>query len=126
MKKMALFLIIPCALLLGIQTAKAQQKMKTSANTHPAASAQNNLWNSFRPETLSGTISIVAPGKKEMFLSSSSGASFEFIVTPKTKIKIGGTQSTIAQLADQVQKQATITFVARPKGDIAHSIKVNS
>lgn len=132
MKKMALFLIIPFTLLLGIQTANAQENTTAPANTHMKASSQRSasaastMWNSFKPETLTGTISMIEPGQKEIFLSGSNGASFEFKLTPRTKIQIGGERSTIAQLAERAQNKATVTFVARPKGDIAHSITVSS
>ena len=131
MKKLALLLIIPFSLLLGSQMARAQNKAKATASTHMKASTQrptasaNGMWDSFKPETLNGTISIIVPGKKEMFLSAD-GGSYEFRMTPRTKIRINGTSSTIAQLADQANKQATVSFVAWPKGDIASSIKVSS
>lgn len=133
MKKLALLLIIPFALLLGTQTASAQNKTMTPASTHKqmkastqqSTAASKPMWNSFKPETLKGTISIVEPGKKSLFVSASNGVSFHFLVTGRTKIHINGTRSTIADLAQLAQKQATVTFVARPRGDVAQSITVS-
>lgn len=71
-------------------------------------------------------MSIIEPGKRSLFVSTSSGVSFHFVVTGRTRIRINGTPSTIAELAQQVQKQATVSFVARPSGDIAQSITVSS
>ncbi len=134
MKKLALLLIIPCALLLVAQTASAQNKTMAPASTHKQMKATTQLptvasrsmWDLFRPETVTGTMSIIEPGKRSLFVSTSSGVSFHFVVTGRTRIRINGTPSTIAELAQQVQKQATVSFVARPSGDIAQSITVSS
>lgn len=132
MKKLALILIIPFSLLLGAQVASAQKtpmapagKQMKASTQRPAATAKTT-WDSFKPETLSGTISIIEPGKKSIFVTSSGGVSFHFLVTKRTKIQIGGTSSTIAQLADQAHEQATVTFTARARGDVASSISVSS
>lgn len=132
MKKLAFFLIIPFTLLLGTQMGRAQEGATAPASTQmkastqqPAASARAN-WNAFKPETLSGTISIIEPGKKSVFVSGPGGVSYKFLVTPRTKIQIGGTTSSFNDLVSQTQKKATVTFLARPKGDIAQSITVSS
>ena len=116
MKKLVLLLIIPFALLLVVQPATAQQKATSSVETN---------WNSFRPETLSGTITMVEPGTKAVFVMGSGEVSYKFLVTGKTKIAIAGTKASIDELANQAQKQVTITFVARPHGNMAQSISVS-
>lgn len=126
MKKLALLLIIPFTLLLGIQTASAKQKTTAPASMQRAASTAKANWNSFKPETLSGTITVIQPGKKSVYVTASDGVSFHFRVTPKTKIRINGTRSSMADLAEQAHNQATVTFVAWPKGDVAKSITVSS
>ncbi len=115
MKKFAFLLIIPIALLLGVQTATAQQKSTSTAETN---------WDNFRPETLSGTISMVEPGTKALFVTGSGEVSYKFLVTNRTKIEVGGTTSSLDELASQTQKQATITFVARPNGNFAQDISI--
>jgi hypothetical protein len=84
------------------------------------------MWESFRPETLNGTVSIVEPGKKSIFVTTSGGVSYKFVATAKTKIQINGTPSSMDELAEQSDKEATVTFVARPKGDVAQRIAVSS
>lgn len=116
MKKLVLLLMIPFALLLGVPTATAQEKTATPAETN---------WNSYRPETLSGTISIVETGTKSVFVMGSGGTSYKFLVTPKTKIEVDGTKGTIEDLAGQTQKQVSVTFVARRNGNMAQSISVS-
>jgi hypothetical protein len=116
MKKLVLLLIIPFALLLGVQTATAQEKTTTPAEAN---------WNSYRPETLSGTISMVEPGTKSVFVMGSGEVSYRFQITNKTKIQIDGTKASIDELANQGNKQVTVTFVARRNGNIAESISVS-
>lgn len=115
MKKFAFLLIFPNALLLGVQTATAQQKSTSTAETK---------WNNFRPETLSSTISMVKPGTTALFVTGSGEVPYKFFVTNKTKIDVGGTASSLDGLASQTQKQATIAFVARPKGNFAQVISI--
>ncbi len=117
MKRFVLLLIVPVALLLGIQTATAGQKATRSVEAN---------WNNFRAETLSGTISIVKPTTRTVFVNGPDNVSYKFLVTHRTKIKVAGTASSIAALASQTDRQVTITFVARAKGDVAHSITVSS
>ncbi|HXH50915.1 MAG TPA: hypothetical protein VNM47_16350 [Terriglobia bacterium] len=116
MKKLVLFLIVPFALLLGVPTATAQEKTTTSAEAN---------WNNYRPETLNGTITMVEPGTKCMFVMGSSEVSYKFVVTNKTRIEIGGAKGSVEELANQAQKQVTVTFVARPNGNFAQSISVS-
>ena len=116
MKKLVLLLIIPFALLLVVQPATAQQKATSSVETN---------WNSFRPETLSGTITMVEPGTKAVFVMGSGEVSYKFLVTRKTKIEIAGTRASIDELANQTRKEISVTFVARPNGNVAQSISVS-
>jgi hypothetical protein len=67
----------------------------------------------------------VEPGTKSVFVTGSDEVSYKFLVTNKTKIEIGGTTSSIEDLAGQTQKQVTITFVARRNGNFAQSISVS-
>ena len=115
MRKFVLLLILPVALLLGVQTATAQQKSTSAAEAN---------WNHFRPETLSGIISMVEPGTKTVFVTGSDEVSYKFLATKRTKIEIGGTASSFDELASQTQKQVTITFVARPNGNFAQNISI--
>lgn len=116
MKKLVLLLIVPFALLLGVQTATAQEKTPTTAEAN---------WNNFRPETLNGTIAMVDPGAKAVFVMGSGEVSYKFLVTPKTKIQINGTSSSFDNLAGQTNKEVTITFVARPNGNMAQNINIS-
>jgi hypothetical protein len=94
MKKFLLLLMNPFALFLGAPTAHAKEKTTTSVEAN---------WKSYRPETSSGTISMVEPSTKSVFVMGSSEGSYKFLVTPKTKIEIDGTKGTIENLAGQDQ-----------------------
>ena len=121
MKNLALFLIVSFTVLGAVQVASAKENTNSkSENT------RMSMWDSFKPETLMGKISIIEPGKKAVFLSAANGVSYQFLVTPKTRIQVAGAKTTIAQLADQANEHATVVFVARPQGDFAHSITVSS
>lgn len=125
MKKFVLLLIVPFALLLGVRTASAQESTTAPPSTQRAAPSTRAMWNNFKPATLNGTISMVDPSEKSVFVTGSDGVSYKFLVTPKTKIEIDGTKSSLNELADQTQKQITVTFVARPNGNFASSITVS-
>jgi len=121
MKKLVLLLIVPFALLLGVQTASAQK----ARSPRPATSTAQAAWNSYKPETIEGTISMIEVDQKLVIVEASGGVPFDITVTPQTKIEISGSSATFDQLVEQTQKQVTVTFVARPNGDIAQSISVS-
>lgn len=120
MKKLALLLIVPFALLLGVQTASAQKAKspQTATNTVRAE------WDSYKPETIEGRISMIEVNQKVMVMDVS-GVPYDITITGKTKIEINGTASTFNDLVGQTEKQATVTFVARRNGDIAQSVSIS-
>jgi len=120
MKKLALLLIVPFALLLGVQTASAQK----TKSPQTATSTVRTNWDSYRPETIQGEISLIEVDQKLVIVEVSGGVPYDITVTPKTRIEINGISSTFDDLVGQTQKQATVTFVARPNGDVAQSISV--
>ena len=122
MKKSVMFLILSLVLFGGARMARAEKKASTQSH---ASSVQTN-WNSFKPETLSGTISIVGSKNKDIFVTSSDGIPYHFVVNKQTKIEIGGASASFEKLADKTGSQVAITFVARPQGNFAKSITVSS
>ncbi|MEJ2007557.1 MAG: hypothetical protein P8Z30_05260 [Acidobacteriota bacterium] len=120
MKKLALLLIIPFALLLGVQTASAQRTKSPPAST----SAERPNWNSYKPETIQGEITLIEVDKNLVVVEASGGVPYDITVTPKTRIEIDGLPATFDQLLGHTQRKATVTFVPRPTGDIAQSISV--
>jgi hypothetical protein len=103
-------------LLLGVQMVTAQQNSVSAAEAN---------WDNFKPETLSGTISMVEPSAKTIFVTGSNEVSYKFLITNKTKIEIGGTRSPLHELASQTEKPVTVTFVARADGNFARGISIS-
>jgi hypothetical protein len=122
MKKSVMFLIASVVLFTGAGMARAEKKV----SAHPRTTSVQANWNSFKPETLSGTLSLVGSKKKEIFLTSSDGTSYDFLVSGKTKIEIGGAPGSFEKLAGKTGSEATITFVPRPEGNFASRISVNA
>lgn len=120
MRKASLFLSVSLVLLFGVGMATAQT-MKSPA---PASSAAERNWNSYQPETLSGTISMFDAQQHVMVLKSE-GVPYNFKITKATKIEIGGARATFAELTNQTGSSASVTFVARRNGDFAKSVTVS-
>lgn len=120
MKKLAWLLIVPFALVLGVQTASAQKAKSPQQATNTVRAE----WSSYNPETIEGTISMIIVDQKVMVVEAS-GVPYDITITGKTKIEINGTPSTFNDLVGQTQKQATVTFLPRPDGDIAQSVSIS-
>ncbi len=119
MKKVSLLVSISMFLLMGVAAASTQPTKNTAAESHTT----QKQWDSFKPETLSGTISIVNQHRKKVFLTSRK-IPYDFKITKSTKITIDGSKSNFSQLADQTPAQASVTFIARADGNFAKSITV--
>ncbi len=78
-----------------------------------------------KPETISGTISMVDKDKKLLVLVSSQGVPYNFKVTSATRIKIGDKKAMIDQLAEQINKQVSVKFLPLLAGNAAQSIDVS-
>lgn len=121
MKKVALLLTITSALLLGIQTASAQKSESAGSETGVVQAR----WSSYKPETIEGMLSMVVTEQKLVVVTSSEGVPYNFQLTKKTKIEIGGIASSFDDLAGHIHGQATVTFVPRRNGNMAQSIVVS-
>ena len=119
MKRVSLLLSVSLVLLFGAAMASAQTTKKHVAQ---ATAAERN-WNSFRPETLSGTVSLIDENQKLVVLTSE-GVPYDFKVTKATQIQVGGSKATFNELLSQTEKEASVTFVARPDGNYLKSISI--
>lgn len=75
-------------------------------------------------QTVSGTVTSVDPDKKLVVLKDSNGIPFDFMVSGATKITSGGKRAKLADLSGDTNKQATVTFMAERKGNMARSIEI--
>lgn len=78
-----------------------------------------------KPETLSGTISMVLTEQKLVVVVSSTKVPYNFKVTGSTRIKIGGKKAKLADLAGQTGKTAFVKFLPLRSGNVAQSIEVS-
>ena len=78
-----------------------------------------------KPETLSGTISMVLTEQKLVVVVSSAKVPYNFKVTGGTRIKIGGKKARLADLAAQTSKTALVKFLPLRSGNVARSIEVS-
>jgi hypothetical protein len=78
-----------------------------------------------KPETISGTISMVDTQKKLVVLAGSGGVPFNFKVTGATRIKVAGKRAKLADLAGQTNKSASVKFLPLRSGNLTQSIEVS-
>jgi len=121
MKNLSLLLSISLFLLFGGVLASAQT---TNSSTMRSSAIARN-WDSFKPETLTGKISLI-DANQHLVAITTNGVTYDMTVNRHTKIKVSGSHATFKTLAGQIRNTASVTFIARPKGDYAQSITVSS
>ncbi len=119
MKKVSLLLCICMFLLMGAAMAGTHATKGSPAK----ASTVKMEWDSFKPETLHGTILLIDAPQKRVFITSRS-IPYEVKVTKATKIEIAGSKSNFSSLKGQTKKEASVTFIARAGGNYAQNITV--
>jgi hypothetical protein len=78
-----------------------------------------------KTETISGTITLVLPGEKFVFVRNSAGTSFKFVITASARIKVRGREADVEELVGETNKRVRVTFRAVRQGDIAQTIRVS-
>ena len=104
----------------------AQAAGDTGAKPSAGAKAEKKVkYDTSKPETLSGTVSLVKADDKIVVVTSSAGVPFDFKVTAGTKIKIGDQKGKLDDLAGAANKQASVTYLVTRTGNVAKSIDVS-
>lgn len=120
--KMVVLSVLSLALLVFFAVAPlAAQDAQAGGDTgaKPAAKAEKKAkYEASKPETLSGTVSLVKADDKLVVVTSSAGVPYDLKITPATKINPKG------NLDDLSGKQASVTYLATRTGNIAKSIDV--
>jgi hypothetical protein len=98
---------------------KAEEKPAAAKAEEKAVKAE-----AAKPETISGTISVVAADKKLVAITGSGGVPYNFKVTGSTRIKVGGKKAKLADLEGQSGKSASVKFLPLRSGNVAQSIEV--
>ena len=90
------------------------------SETHPTSQLRER----WPAEDLSGRITMVEPGKKLVFVTDSSGITFDFVVTPATRITDGAKRLTLMDLPSDSKRQVAVHYIPERKGDVASSIEL--
>lgn len=78
-----------------------------------------------RPETLSGTISLVDPALKLVVVRDSSGVPFDIKVDASTHIASTNGKLTLNDLNSDLNRNASIKYIPERRGDVAETISVS-
>ncbi|SRR5579875_2069593 len=100
-------------------------KAKKSAHHHAAT---ENLTAKYArgAQSVSGSLSMVDADKKVVVVTDSNGVPFDFKVTKGTHIEVNGKKSTLSDLAQQTNKQASVKYRdGLERGLLAQSIQVS-
>ena len=127
MKRMLLSFMSLALFVFSAMTPLAAQDAQAAgdAGAKPAKAEKKVKYDTSKPETLSGTVSLVKADDKLVVVTSSAGIPFDFKVTAGTKIKIGDQKGKLDDLAGAANKQASVTYMATRTGNVAKSIDVS-
>jgi hypothetical protein len=92
-----------------------------ASNTAPAKTAATSEIRGWPPEDLSGRIDQVDVSQ-HLLIVSGDGTTFDFVVTPRTKIRQGSAHLSLGDLS--AHKNVKIHFLPERRGDVAESIEV--
>jgi hypothetical protein len=112
-----------CALVFLVPVFAAEKPSPTAA-AKPAAESGKVIRNAWPPETLSGKIMTVVPGKKLVIVQDAAGVPFDMRVTGATRIEAGKQPVKLDSLEADRGKQVSVRFIPERSGDIAQSIQV--
>jgi hypothetical protein len=122
--------------LLGVGAIAGPQAKKTETAKHATAKAKTTAFQSEKAEgknaalgkeeTVSGTLTMVDPSQDLVFIRDAANTPFSFKVTKKTKIELNHAKAELSELAQQVQKSVTVTFVPMSQGNFAKHIQVSA
>jgi hypothetical protein len=97
----------------------------TATNTKVTKTAQHSNNQMWRPETLSGKITMVDPALKLVVVQDSSGVPFDIKINASTHIKSANGMLNLSDLNSDSNRNASIKFVPESRGDIAETINVS-
>jgi hypothetical protein len=111
-------------------TAKTPNHTTTGKNTmKPAAKSSVKKGSSqvlASAEDLSGTITRIGASDKEVTLIGSNGVPYDFKVISKTRVKVANKEIPAPDLANEINKPATVHFIPEANGNLAETILLSS
>jgi hypothetical protein len=113
--------VAAAALLAAIPLAAASGPAGKTNNNVTKTTAVRTAWS---PETLTGRITMVDPGRNVVVIVGQDGVPFDMVVTPKTRIQSGGHALTLQDLAGDTNMGVSVKFTPERRGDVATSIHI--
>lgn len=86
-----------------------------------ATAAVRRAW---KPETLSGKISMVNADRRLVVVETPDGVPFDMVVTGKTRIQSGDQAVSLKELTQDRNKSVSVTFTPERRGDVAKTIEI--
>ena len=78
----------------------------------------------WRPETLSGKISVVNADRRLVVVETPDGVPYDMVVTGKTRIKSGDQAVSLKELTQDTNKSVSVKFTPERRGDVARTIEI--
>jgi hypothetical protein len=111
-----------CAFMLTSTLAAANKPTAKAAKDLMPAQAVRSAW---PQETISGKITMVDANQKLVVIEVPEGATFDMVVTAKTRIKSGDQAIDINDLTRDINKAVSVKFIPGRRGDVAKSIQIS-
>jgi hypothetical protein len=122
--KTRLFLGLCGAACLALLTLPAVAAVATD-NAAQNQNSQAEARESWPPETLTGTISMVDPSQHILVIKGHDGVPFDMVIGRSTRIESGNQRLSLSALSQDLNHQVTVRFTPEGRGDIARSVNLN-
>lgn len=113
---------VTACLMLAVPLISAGRPPASMNRKMTAATSMRTAW---KPETLTGKITNVYPGRNLVVVETNDGVPFDMLVTTNTQIKSGDRGLDFKQLKEDMNQNVSITFTPERRGDVATLIQIN-
>jgi len=113
---------VTACLVLAVPLISAGRPPASMNRTMTAATSMRTAW---KPETLTGKITNVYPGRNLVVVETNDGVPFDILVTTNTQIKSADRGLDLKQLKEDMNQNVSITFTPERRGDVATLIQIN-
>jgi hypothetical protein len=96
----------------------------TAADNAAAKTTSKVMRSTWPSETLSGKITMVDPVQRLVVIQAQDGVTYDLDVTKSTRINSGEQSIALKDLAQDMNKTASVTIVPERRGDIARVIQI--
>ncbi len=113
---------VTACLMLAVPLIAAVRPPASMNRKMTAATSMRTAW---KPETLTGKITNVYPGRNLVVVETNDGVPFDILVTTNTQIKSADRGLDLKQLKEDMNQNVSITFTPERRGDVATLIQIN-